>query len=152
MMKRVNVRHSSYLKAMLIFASMILVSACAGKSGALELQGAWVRAAPPGAGMTAAYGTFRNRGRDPIEITGFSSPRFEDVSLHETIQVDGRSRMQSVSSLLIGPGESASLEPGAKHLMLMGVAEPPRAGEIVVITVQTADGRSFSFEVPVERR
>jgi copper(I)-binding protein len=62
----------------------------------LDFDKAWVRALPPGMGMTAGFGTLINSGAEPIEITAFSSPQFAEVSLHRTEIVDGVSRMREV--------------------------------------------------------
>lgn len=118
----------------------------------LTFEAAWIRALPPGMKMTAGFGKLTNRGKKDIELTGFSSPAFGDVSLHRTELVDGQSRMREVPVLTIPPGASTELAPGDYHLMLMMPVEPVATGSVLTITMQAADGRSFSFDVAVERR
>ena len=118
----------------------------------LAFESAWVRALPPGMHMTAGFGTISNPGGEPIELTTFASPQFGDVSLHRSETVDGVSRMREVPSLLVEGGASVELAPGGYHLMLMKPAAPLQEGQSVTITMTTADGREFRFEVPVERR
>jgi len=115
-------------------------------------EGGWIRAIPPGSKMTAGFGTFRNAGSEPLRITSFSSPSFGDVSLHRTELVDGVSKMKEVTEMFIEAGESVTLEPGGYHLMLMMPVEPLQPGGLVAVEFHVSDGRSFRFEIPVERR
>ena len=116
------------------------------------LKDAWIRALPTGSGMTAGFGTLENPGPGAIEIRSFTSPSFGDVSLHRTELVDGVSRMKEVPALSIEAGSSIVLEPGGYHLMLMMPVEDIMPGKTVTIEMTAADGRHFSFVVPVERR
>ena len=115
---------------------------------AFEVENAWVRAMPPGRRMTAAYGVFKNSGPDELRINGFSSPQFSSVSLHETIiDSSGMSHMQEIPEMILQPGEVMVLEPGAKHLMLMGRQEKqdPVGSDSVTITFELDEPVSVGF-------
>ena len=112
----------------------------------------WVRALPPGMGMTAGFGTIRNPGAGDIVLKAFASPEFADVSLHRTEQVDGMSRMREVASLEVPGGGAVELAPGGYHLMLMKPSQAVQAGQSVTLEMTAEDGRVFRFTVPVERR
>ena len=129
-----------------------LLAACQPQATAPVFEHGWVRAMPPSAHMTAAYGVLRNDTDSAITLVAFASPAFGDVSLHRTVQVDGMARMREVESLTLQPGEIAELEPGGLHLMLMMPAGPLPAGSDVPLDITAADGRSFRFELPVEQR
>lgn len=118
----------------------------------LEFADAWIRAVPPGMGMTAGFGTIRNSGEVDIEITAFSSREFGDVSLHRTERSDGMSRMREVPSLQVPAKSSVELAPGGYHLMLMTPRVTLQEGQPVAVEMTASDGRVFRFEVPVERR
>jgi copper(I)-binding protein len=135
-----------------IASPWLLIAALAAGEAGLEFDGAWVRAMPPGMAMTAGFGTLRNPGQEAIEITSFSSDEFGDVSLHRTETIDGVSRMRAVPSLRLEPGESVELAPGGYHLMLMMPAGTVSAGQEVAVEMRAADGRSYRFLLPVERR
>jgi copper(I)-binding protein len=60
--------------------------------------------------------------------------------------------MREVPSLRVEAGASVELKPGGYHLMLMRPVAPLQAGQSVNLVMTAADGREFSFEVPVERR
>lgn len=138
----------------------ILLSAGLALSGAsvaadaqdLEFSSAWVRALPPGMGMTAGFGSLQNSGAQELRLVAYSSPQFASVSLHRTEIVDGVSRMREVQELRLGAGETLELAPGGYHLMLMKPRGVVNAGEQVTVVMKAADGAAFEFELPVERR
>jgi copper(I)-binding protein len=137
----------------LLFVLLAWLSANSGRAEQqLLFDAAWVRAMPPGMGMTAGFGQLQNVGAGTIELVSFSSPQFGEVSLHRTELVDGVNRMRAVPSLVIVAGESVALEPGGYHLMLMMPAGPMQQGQRITVEMKAADGRVFRFEMPVERR
>jgi len=84
----------------------------------VQVDHAWVREAPPGARMMAAYMTLINRGEEDITLVDVSSPAFSMVMLHKSVMVDGMARMSHVDELPIPAGASVALEPGSFHLMM----------------------------------
>ena len=83
----------------------------------LRLDNAWIRTPIDGREITAGYCDITNIGTAPVAITGFSGEGLR-VEIHETIDEDGMMRMRPVPSLHLAPGETVSLAPGGKHLML----------------------------------
>jgi copper(I)-binding protein len=118
----------------------------------LVFEEAWIRAAPPGAMMTAGFGRLINQTEASLEITAYTSPDYSDVSLHRTTMEDGVSRMREVPELSIPPGGEVELAPGGYHLMLMAPTQASGTHERVVLHIEEAGGRRYSFEIPVERR
>lgn len=143
-----NFRYIVYAGA----AIAVLLAACQPRASEPVFEQGWVRAMPPSSGMTAAYGILHNGTASPVTLVSFASPAFGDVSLHRTEQVDGVARMREVTSLTLQPGESAELQPGGLHLMLMMPTGPLQVGDGVELDMTAADGRRFRFEVPVEQR
>ena len=131
-----------------------LLSACGPsvESPELTFESAWIRAMPPGMKMTAGFGLLKNHGAQSIQLSSFSSPSFGDVSLHRTERVDGMSKMREVKLLEIPAGEAVELAPGGYHLMLMMPTGPTEAGAKVTVQMTAVDGRSFNFDLAVERR
>ena len=105
---------------------------------------------PPGSMMTAGFGRLVNNGNKELEIIAYTSPQFNDVSLHQTIVVDGLSRMKAVPVLKSPAGSDFELAPGSFHLMFMSPAR--ELEDVLSIRIESADGGQFSFELPVERR
>lgn len=135
---------------------LILMSAAACSyspdQDSLAFESAWMRAIPPGARMTAAFGTLVNPGPEPVQIESITSPSFGSVSLHRTEIVDGISKMREVEPVEIGAESRLVLEPGGYHLMLMMPDANLQEGQAVILNMALADGRHFAFQVPVEKR
>lgn len=113
------------------------------------VKAAWVRLPPVAMPMMAGFARIENPCKAPVSIVGAESLAFNEVSLHETREENGVSRMREVANLPIAPGKAAELKPGGLHLMLHGPYAPLAAGEKPVITLKLADGRSLpvAFEV-----
>jgi copper(I)-binding protein len=140
------------MKLLKLIAACLLLAACSppATENSLDFENAWVRAMPPGSMMTAGFGRLLNNSDTAIEISAYSSPQFEDVSLHQTVLKDGLSRMNEVPVLNLAAGSEIELAPGGYHLMFM---QPiGELTEIVEIHFELAGGQRFSFELPVERR
>ena len=120
----------------------------AGKLGVVD---AWIRLAPPGAGMLAGYATLSNTGDAPITVLTVQSNAFRMASLHETIVDKGVAKMRDIHRLVIAPGATTTLEPGGKHLMLMQPRHDIVAGEKVEVMFLLDDGTRVEthFDVPV---
>ncbi|MEL1263936.1 copper chaperone PCu(A)C [Pseudoxanthomonas putridarboris] len=114
-----------------------------------EVRDAWVRLPPAAMPMMAGFARIENPCDTPVTVVGADSLAFADVSLHETREENGVSRMREVDALPIAPGKAAELKPGGLHLMLHGPYQPLAEGEKPVITLKLADGRTLPvvFEV-----
>lgn len=132
-----------------------LLIACIGSANAAEclpvVKAAWVRLPPVAMPMMAGFGRIENPCKAPVSIVGAESLAFDDVSLHETREENGVSRMREVAALPIAAGKVAELKPGGLHLMLHGPYQSLAAGEKVVITLKLADGRSLPVQFEVRK-
>ncbi len=117
----------------------------------LEWRDGWVRALPPGSGMTAAYGELWNKSPETIHLNAFDSKTFANVSMHQSIMQDGVSRMQESRDVQIAAGEVLKLQPGGMHLMLMRADRDVLAGDKIEIVISSGTQR-FLFILPVEAR
>ncbi|MEO7361984.1 MAG: SCO family protein, partial [Gemmatimonadaceae bacterium] len=72
-------------------------------------------------GTGGAFMTITNAGAVPVRISGASSVDASAVELHESMQHNGTTHMQRLSTLDIAPGASTALAPGAKHFMLVAL-------------------------------
>ena len=130
----------------------VVLSACKPAATEPVFEEAWIRSLPPGMKMTAGFGILKNETAQDVEFTAFSSPAFSDVSLHETVVIDGVNKMQKVDSLTVASGESVELAPGGYHLMLVMPRASIYPGRTVPVEFTAADGRTFTYDVSVERR
>ncbi|MEM9532705.1 MAG: copper chaperone PCu(A)C [Pseudomonadota bacterium] len=130
----------------------ITVSADESAGAPLSVENGWVRLPPPASRMTAGYLKLTNLGTDPVDVIGAASPRFDQVSLHETHLVDGVFRMRSVKTLTLEPGETRTLEPGGLHLMLMRPVSDLRQGEKIEVLLKLDGADPVPVSLTVEKR
>ena len=97
----------------------------------------WVK--EPTSDMTGMFGMLENTGTSEIVLTGGESDVATMVEIHEV--VDGQMQ-KIVGGLTIPAGSMAMLEPGANHVMLMGLTSSILVGENVSVTLSFADGSS----------
>ncbi|PLW81081.1 hypothetical protein CWI75_17520 [Kineobactrum sediminis] len=102
----------------------------------VELENAWVRILPPTQKNTAAYLTVRNTGETAVRMTGASADLAERVELHDSVQVEGMQRMQQQAFVDVPAGGQVQFAPGGLHLMLLGLARMPAAGETIQLCLQ----------------
>ncbi len=97
--------------------------------------------------MKAGYMTLSNNTDEAITITRVSSPQYGRAEIHETVVEDDVARMRPVDALTIPAGDSARLEPGGRHLMLMQPVDSP---ESVSLNLYAGDTLLLSVQADVE--
>jgi periplasmic copper chaperone A len=60
-------------------------------------------------------------------LTGASTPAAQAAQLHTVSMEGGVMKMRQVDGIDLPAGQSVTLKPGGYHLMLMGLAQPPRS-------------------------
>jgi copper(I)-binding protein len=136
---------------MLIFAGFLLAAAArAGAQdgqGAIQVLAAWSRATP---GPTAAaYLELRNEAPAADRLVGALSPIAERIEIHEHRMADGVMSMGAVPSVDLPTGETVSLAPGGRHLMLFGLSRPLGPGERFSLTLRFQAGGEITVEAKV---
>jgi copper(I)-binding protein len=111
---------------------------------------AWVRMTPA-MPMGAGFFSLRNPCRSDIVLAGAASPRFGDVSMHETRVEGGVSRMRPLDRVVLRPGERVEFAPGGRHLMLMKPDARVAADGKARIEFELADGRRLPVDFDVRR-
>lgn len=152
-----NIRRARFVA--LAAASSLLFAGCstaapetaaapAGES--VTMSDAWVKAAD--SGMSAAFGELENTSDHDVTVVSVQTPASTMNELHETVENDaGEMVMQEVEGgFTIAAGETLALEPGANHFMLMDLAEPLKAGDVVSFTITFSDDSTYEFEAPVK--
>ena len=116
----------------------------------LTVSQAWVRETPPTVSLTAAYMMLKNPSDVAKILVGGSSPQFQRVEIHESLEKDGMAIMRPLAQIEIPAGQSADLKPGGLHIMLIGSEQPIQVGETVELTLQYADGHSQTLQLPIQ--
>ena len=116
----------------------------------VRVEDPWIRAAPDGSALGAAYFVIENDGPG-LSLEGVTSDAHAQASIHETQLNDGISRMRHIESLAIGRGERVRFAPGGLHVMLMRPQRALRVGDSVTLTLAFSNGRPLPVSVPVRR-
>lgn len=95
----------------------------------------------------AAYMAIVNDRDEPLRLVGARSPGFASAELHESIDENGISKMRPGDVLEIAPGDTALLELGGMHLMLIGATPTHKAGDQIPLTLVFEGGEEL--EVPL---
>lgn len=112
----------------------------------------WVAEAPPTAMALAGFMTLENTDATERHLVRADAPGFDRVELHRSIEVDGVHRMERQDSINIPANGSVRLAPGGYHVMLIGVQEPKRDGDVIPLTLVFKNGEEMILSVPVKRR
>jgi copper(I)-binding protein len=137
------------LKA-LLFMALLIPAAGAAQSG-LSVRDAWIREAPSMAPTLAGYMVIENPGAEPRKLIAAESAAFEAIELHRSVFKHGGASMSPQSSILIPAGGQAALEPSGYHLMMIGPAEPLRAGDEVSVRLTFDGGERMDVTLPVRK-
>jgi len=106
----------------------------------------WARATAPGASTGAIYGELRNNGSESVSLTSVRFERAGHVMVHRTVERDGMMRMMH-ADVTLEPGESAILEPGGLHIMLMGLEAPLDQGCVYEVYLYWGESGSSSHDL-----
>ena len=98
----------------------------------------------------AAYMAIVNDRDEPLRLVGARSPAFEAAELHESIDDKGISKMRPVDVLEIAPGDTALLEPGGMHLMLIGATQAHKAGDQIPLTLLFEGGEELEMLLMID--
>lgn len=153
-------KKNSYSAVSVLAAAALLLTGCgqasttAGPSetvsasqstAALTVTDPWVKAAEDG--MSAAFGTITNTSDQDVTIMSASTPASPMVELHETVMgSNGTMQMQEKPGGFVIPAKGKLvLEPGANHIMLMGLTKPVKAGDDISFDLKLKDGSTVTF-------
>jgi copper(I)-binding protein len=124
------------MKRSLFVAALCLITTTAvaedAKLGPIEITHPWSRATPKGASVGGGYLTVTNTGTTPDRLIGGSLEGAARVEIHEMSMDGGVMKMREVKGgLEIKPGATVSLQPGALHLMFVGLTSALEKGKPV---------------------
>lgn len=121
-----------------IFA-LAALSGCSNPGPDVSIIDPWVRASEFSAaagGMTGMFLEIENNSDKTITLIGGTTVAANVVEIHEMAMIDGEMVMQLLDGgLEIPAGQTAVLEMGGNHVMLMDLTNPIVAGDKVSITL-----------------
>jgi len=113
-----------------------------GWAAGIEVHDAWVRMPPPVADTAAAYMRIVNHRARAVDLVAVVA----DVAAHTMFH--GRD-MRPLTRVHIAAGGEFRFAPGQAHLMLMRLAHPLQAGDVVEFELHAADGTTIRVQAPV---
>ncbi len=116
----------------------------------LVLKQGQVRAMPPGQPNTAAFMTLQNTGDKTVTLVTATTEIAAKSEFHtHTKNAQGVMSMGRIPSVSIAPGQTFEFKSGHEHVMIMGLKKPLTPGAHVVVTLQDAEGASYTYHLPV---
>jgi periplasmic copper chaperone A len=125
-------------------------AAAAAQSSTVHARDAWVREAPAGRTVSAAFLVLENTGAERALVRG-STESAESLELHEMRRDGAMMSMAPVKSIVIPAKGRVELKPGGLHLMLFGVKRPLLDGDSVSLRLQLDDGSTLTVPARVRR-
>ncbi|MEW5965375.1 MAG: copper chaperone PCu(A)C [Pseudomonadota bacterium] len=134
-----------------VFSVAVVLAAPSAWAVNVGVSDAWSRATMPGQKVSGAY--MKLTADADAKLVGASSPAVPRVEVHE-MKMDGDvMRMREVQVIDLPKGKTVSLEPGGYHIMLMNLAKPIAAGELIPLTLTIeSGGKRQTVEVKAEAR
>lgn len=112
----------------------------------------WVRGVV--AGQTTAAAFMQLKADRDLALVGITTPVARVAEVHAMQFESGMMKMRAVDRLPLRAGKSIELKAGGHHVMLMGLARPLHAGDIVHLTLHFEDrsGKRWPLEVSLPVR
>lgn len=117
----------------------------------IKVEDPYVRLVPNGTPNTGAFMVIRNAGSTDHKVLKAESPVAKAVELHNHVNDNGVMRMRPVADIELKAKGEAVLKPGSLHIMLIGLKQDLKEGEVVPITLKLDDGSSTKVEAPVRK-
>ena len=126
------------LKTLTVFLliAVSFLASCAPKPD-IEIEDPWLRLMPEGVSSTAGFMSIKNNTGEPIVLEDVSLDWANHAMMHESKVVDGMAKMEHLDELVID--NELVFQPGAKHIMIMGVKEPLVEGKSYNIRLHFKD-------------
>ena len=135
----------------LLLASSLMPFATSAADADLKIHDPYVRLAPPGAPTTGAFMVIKNMGSTDRKLLKAESPVAKTVELHTHINENGVMKMREVPDIEIKAQSQTELKPGGLHVMLIGMKQTLKEGDLVPISLNFDDGSKQQIEAPVRK-
>jgi copper(I)-binding protein len=122
------------------------------KSQSIEIDDAWVAAAPKNAPALAMFMEIENESRQDLHLLRAEGTGFARVELHRSMPMDGMMKMVPQDRIAIPAKGKVKLRPGDYHIMLIGPDRVPDIGERVMLTLVFDNGEQLPVHAVVRPR
>lgn len=135
--------------ASLVLAALAPAPAFAAKG--VAVQEPWVREAPPGIRLVAAYMTLVNPTRQADRLLSVSSPMAREIEIHRMTVKNGVMDMEALPFLTVPAQGEVKLLPGGNHLMIYGLKREMRDGERLPLVLKFERAGTVKVDAPIRR-
>ncbi|MEQ1602795.1 MAG: copper chaperone PCu(A)C [Methylophilaceae bacterium] len=118
---------------LIILFGLSLLAGSAFAASEIVSSHAWARATAPGQEVGAAYITLQSARN--TRLYKAESVVASQVEIHNMTMSNGVMQMRKLDGLALIANKATTLEPGALHLMLLGLKKPLTAGEKIKISL-----------------
>jgi copper(I)-binding protein len=133
----------------LLFSIAFLVTALFAND--ITVENAYVREVPPNMPNSAAFMLLYNSSDKEVALVSAESDVANIVEIHEHVHENGMMKMRQVPKIAIAPKAQTVLQPGGYHVMLIGLKQPLKAGQMVALTLKFSNDQIVSIEAPVQK-
>lgn len=145
-------------KLLALFLCLLIITACSSttNSASIEITNAWVRAvnsemSMAGGSATALFMTIQNNTSTNDILLKAESDVAEMVQIHlSEIDANGVASMHEVEGVEIPASRIVELKPGSYHVMLMGLKQDIKEGDMITFTLTFENAGSIIIEAPVK--
>ena len=131
-----------------ITAACLATGAFAGEAK-VKIQDAYARSTNPQ--VAAAFLGVMNHADADDRLIGVSSDAAKRVQLHTHREKDGvMSMIHAEEGFAVPAGEVTKLARGGDHVMLMGLTEPLKQGDVITVTLTFEKAGDVTLEIPID--
>lgn len=121
--------------------------------GDLRITHPWAKASLKGVPNSAAYMAITNTGKTDDTLVAASADVSKAVEIHTMTMTDGVMRMRRLrGGVPLPAGETVALEPGGKHVMLIGLNGRLKAGSSFEMTLTFEKAGEHRIDVRVSEQ
>ena len=132
---------------LILGVAALVLAACGGSPEGLQVIDA--RIGKPLVNTAALYMTIENNTDQADRLVAVQTPAARLTELHESVTSDdGIVRMEQQGVFEVEPGETLTLEPGGRHVMLLGV-DPLEVDDTVTVVLEWETAGSMQVEALV---
>ncbi len=143
-----------FLPIFILLLFSILLSGCLGSQGPdIVVIDSWARPSPKMASSGAVYMTIENKGNEDDVLIGVDGDVSKAVEIHEMVIDDNNvMHMKPVEGqrLVIPAKSKVELKPGGYHIMLIGLKNQLKEGDVVDLTLRFEKSGEIKVQAPVK--
>jgi copper(I)-binding protein len=130
-------------------SALLLALAATAAQAQVSVTAPWVRATVPAQKSTGAFMHLQSAAA--VKLVRVSTPVAETAELHKMEMKDMVMKMAPVDSIDLPAGKTVNLASGGYHLMLTGLKQQLKEGDVVPLTLQVVgkDNKTVSMTVNV---